>query len=118
MMQPSQIKHNDISLNKNYYQNPKAKHNRVCSETTFDRIFTQNPTPSKLNDFQQYKPQRFASTKSIDNVRGIIHDNSMGVAYKKGVTSKPNNISFRDLSNHAKLNKTEKYYYDIYASHI
>ena len=66
-----------------------------------------------------YKPQRFTNTKKNDSVGGIlcnnINTNSVDYNHKE-IRAKPKSLNIRDISNCAKMNKPEKYGYNMYVS--
>lgn len=101
MMQP---------LDKSFsYQTPYAKHNRLYSETTFNRIFTQTepsiPQPSNAN-YKKYKPQRFANTNTKDSISSILNYSYTEPSTPNDITSKPNSLPYRYLTSHTKQNTT------------
>lgn len=101
----------------NYYSNTDRGHNRIKSETTYDRIFTLgNESDFKENKNKYlYKPNRYSKVNG-DSVGDLFVSKTNEKAKEYNVTGKPNQSDFGTLSKQAKIYLTEKYSYDNNAS--
>lgn len=102
-----------------YFTNSIRGHYRHNSETTYERIFTVGNKEDYIEKKNKnlYKPQKFYKITS-DSVGDLFKTKQNEKQLEENIAIKPNNYSFRSLSDQARINLNEKYYYDNNESQI